>query len=246
MKKYFIFAIILLSAVILTHGVWAATACVDSDGGVNSLNYNVKGTVVLGGDIGTEIDDSCLTATTLSENYCGSDASRYSTYYNCPNGCSNGACQANATPTTVNHLPVGYFDEVTNAVAYGWAVDPDVPGTPISVDLYLDGTANTGGVLLTRLTANSSSPDVTRVYPTYTGNHRFVYTIPARYADGRSHTLYAYGIDSANGPNFLLNRSPKTFTIVAPTSTAPISTTAKINRLANALNALQKLIDNWR
>ncbi|MCX6718450.1 MAG: FG-GAP-like repeat-containing protein [Candidatus Staskawiczbacteria bacterium] len=119
-----------------------------------------------------------------------------------------------------NRVPVGYIDGVMSTtyagwIAYGWTADPDVPNTSISVDIYIDGAIGTG-TFLSRVSANTASPDVTKVFPAYTGNHRFIYSIPAKYQDGKPHTIYIYGIDSAGGANFLLSNSPKTFTIGDP------------------------------
>ena len=71
-----------------------ALLCSDSDGGIN---YNQQGTTCLSGKIapsGDCVSDVCLNNVTLKEYYCGgpNNNSIKSVNYNCPNGCSNGAC----------------------------------------------------------------------------------------------------------------------------------------------------------
>ncbi|MCX6718055.1 MAG: IPT/TIG domain-containing protein [Candidatus Staskawiczbacteria bacterium] len=144
--------------------------------------------------------------------------------------------------TNVNQVPTGYLDGVINTtyagwVAYGWAVDPDAPSAPVTIYVYIDGNSTTG-TYLTQMPANVASPDVTAIYPMYTGNHRFVYPIPAKYADGKPHTLYVYAIDSAGGTNFLLVHSPTTFTI---NNTAPVSLNANNLLLASISDALSAM-----
>jgi hypothetical protein len=74
-----------------------ASSCTDSDGG---LNYYVKGTATNAD--GTYDTDYCSSLNGLNEAFCCSSAMEYSctpighsnvaSAYNCPNGCSNGAC----------------------------------------------------------------------------------------------------------------------------------------------------------
>jgi len=62
-----------------------ANNCTDSDGG---LNYYVRGIAT-----GTEtLEDFCVNSTKLSEAICNNDQREAFAQYNCPNGCSNGAC----------------------------------------------------------------------------------------------------------------------------------------------------------
>jgi hypothetical protein len=50
-------------------------------------------------------------------------------------------------------------------------------------------------------------------------NHGFNFNIPANLKDGKSHSIYAYAINSGAGSNKLLTNSPKTITCQAPTLT---------------------------
>ncbi len=63
--------------------------CVDSDGG---KIYTVQGTVQKG--VAVQVTDYCLDETQLREHYCSDNQFKALEvdYYNCPNGCSNGAC----------------------------------------------------------------------------------------------------------------------------------------------------------
>ncbi|MCD6477789.1 MAG: hypothetical protein J7K87_02180, partial [Candidatus Aenigmarchaeota archaeon] len=72
--------------------------CTDSDGGVN---YYVKGTTT---DIEGTASDYCEDGKTLVERYC---SGKYQTIvkYNCPYGCSNGACIKSPTTTTTTTIP---------------------------------------------------------------------------------------------------------------------------------------------
>ena len=96
--------------------------------------------------------------------------------------------------TVANTAPKGSVDAVAvqpGAVQIrGWALDPDTNAS-INVHVYVDGKLSRG------LQANTSRPDVDRVYGL--GNlHGFTAVIPV--SDGR-HTLCVYAIDSSGGTN---------------------------------------------
>jgi hypothetical protein len=66
----------------------AIRTCVDTDGG---LNFNVKGNTTTSGSP-TQVDN-CVAASRLQEFYCEPGTGMtFADYYDCPNGCSNGAC----------------------------------------------------------------------------------------------------------------------------------------------------------
>lgn len=72
--------------------------CTDSDGG---KDYYIKGTTTFGNTMGSGTStDICFNATYLSENYCGSDSMNHVEIYQCPNGCSDGACLTSPTTNT--------------------------------------------------------------------------------------------------------------------------------------------------
>ncbi len=109
-----------------------------------------------------------------------------------------------------NHAPTGVLDVANCDIIGGWAVDMDTPTTGILVDLYYDGPAGSGTFLAT-VPSNTLRTDVNAQFG-ITGNHGFTFSTPAVIKDTRSHTIYAYAIDSdpSHSLNFHLINSPKT------------------------------------
>jgi hypothetical protein len=110
------------------------------------------------------------------------------------------------------------------------------------VDVYIDGTTATG-TFLNEITANAPSPDVTAAYPAYTGNHRFIYTIPSKYQDGKQHTLYMYAIDPAGGTYPLLSGSPIAFTMIG-TPGVIITSVPKIGEIGVASGTVSGILSS--
>lgn len=107
----------------------------------------------------------------------------------------------------------GNVDEVTaQGVLRGWTYDTDRPDLSLAVHVYVDGPSNSGAPVFTGV-ANVSRPDVNSYYGGIMGVHGFELPIPARFRDGRQHTLYVYGIDAQGRYNPLLPGSPRTFTL---------------------------------
>jgi len=82
-------------------GGGATPNCTDSDGG---LNYYVKGTTsgisyVLN-NAQVNATDTCVNNNLLAEYSCGANNAVNYNEYTCPNGCSNGSCLNNTTPTS--------------------------------------------------------------------------------------------------------------------------------------------------
>jgi hypothetical protein len=128
-------------------------------------------------------------------------------------GTPNGGMSAEAQVLALmqpNTAPIGNLDDVTSSgVVSGWALDPDAPTSPISVHLYLDSPSGQSAFIgLT--SANVSRTDVNQVTG-YPGDHGFSFQLPSGILTG-NHTIYAYGIDSAGGPNPLLSGAPKAVT----------------------------------
>ncbi len=67
--------------------------CTDSDGG---KNYYVKGTATAGSQ---SLSDHCNDKYSLTEKFCSGNEIKWETY-NCPHGCSEGACMLNASINT--------------------------------------------------------------------------------------------------------------------------------------------------
>ena len=91
------------------------------------------------------------------------------------------------------HQPVGWLDRA-NAVGGkvgvgGWATDPDTPGTPLAVDVYVDGA------FVTRTTANQDRPDVAAAgYPRQSG-----FLTAVTIGQDGPHTVCAYALNAGAG-----------------------------------------------
>lgn len=122
-----------------------------------------------------------------------------------------------------NQKPVGYLDVADCSIIGGWAFDPNTPSDSISVHIY-DGGAGPGK-LITSVTADGSRPDVNSAYG-ISGNHGFTINTPSNLKDGKSHSIYAYGIDSSGDPNFSsdLSNSPQTLSCKLPVGDVVIKT----------------------
>jgi Kelch motif len=141
------------------------------------------------------------------------------------------------TPSTASgRTPVGYLDGIdANGIAWGWTYDPDVPSQNNTVQIYADGPAGSG-TLIGTLTANSPRSDVNSAF-SISGDHGFTFSIPANLKDGKQHQLYAYGIDLTGDANFLLNGSPKSFTLGSISPNSPTPTTKSTRPSTSTRNA---------
>lgn len=112
-----------------------------------------------------------------------------------------------------NHLPVGVIDTVsvsgTSLAISGWAFDPDTRD-PIGVHFYIDG----GWAGAT--TASNPRADVGAIYGAGP-NHGYSSQLTV---NGGSHSICAYAIDSAGGPNPAV--ACRSFTVDAPVNHTPI------------------------
>ncbi|MDQ3098166.1 MAG: hypothetical protein M3Q44_00260 [bacterium] len=105
-----------------------------------------------------------------------------------------------------NISPYGFLDKTNGDQISGWAVDGNEQNKSVDVHLYMDGPAGTGK-FLGIVNANLKSPDLG-----YPGNHRFSWTIPQQYRDGKTHNVYAHAIDTKDGKkNVILSGSPQYF-----------------------------------
>jgi hypothetical protein len=113
----------------------------------------------------------------------------------------------------VNHLPVGVIDSVsstgTDVTISGWAFDPDTTQS-IGVHFYVDG--RWAGATA----ATAPRADVGAVYG-LGDNHGYSATLTV---GAGAHTVCAYGIDSAGGPNPAI--ACRTFTVTAPVNRPPV------------------------
>src|SRR3989344_5367193 len=126
---------------------------------------------------------------------------------------------------TYNKPPYGYAGNVrANGEATGWAYDPDEPKTAISVHAYIDGKAGVG-TFIGSTKADKNRSDITEGETSY--NHWYSFSIPEEYKDGKTHTLYTYGIDAKGlsaKNNALLKNNPKTFKLVSIATLPPSCT----------------------
>ena len=95
---------------------------------------------------------------------------------------------------TVGARPVGHLDSIGAAPdgrirVAGWAFDPDLPASSITVAVHVDGRE------VTRFAANRARSDVNRVYG-ITGNHGFDTTFAAPPGD---HAVRVYAINVGGG-----------------------------------------------
>lgn len=103
--------------------------------------------------------------------------------------------------------PIGTIDGINPDGSYwGWAFDRNNTSPSVAVHFYVDQHAGNllkfeGGIGPT--TANFYRRDVNEFYK-ITGNHGYSFTMPWYLRDGRTHTLYAYGIDTNGGSNQLI------------------------------------------
>jgi hypothetical protein len=115
-----------------------------------------------------------------------------------------------ATVKVTNHAPIGALDAVMSTEGRisvrGWALDPDTSAS-LAVHVYVDGKA------VQALTANSSRPDVGRLYGKG-DNHGFSGTVNAL---AGTHQVCLYAIDASGGTNPRVGCKSVTVTNLAPT-----------------------------
>ncbi len=113
-------------------------------------------------------------------------------------------------PPPTNAAPKGYLDAASCDEIRGWAQDPDVPDKPISVHLYFDGAPGDPSAKAISVSAAVKRDDLCG--PLGSCEHGFSTALPRSLQDGKPHTIRAYAIDHADGPNPELQSSPKTIT----------------------------------
>lgn len=138
----------------------------------------------------------------------------------------------------------GTLDAVENSTCevLGWARDPTNP-TPIQVSLYKDGDI-TSGTLVSTFVANLLRTDL----PFSDQNHGFdqIFATSPLLADGKSHSLYAYGI-TATGTAGALNGNGKTIqcaSIGTKTMANVMDYGATGNGMTDDSNAIQAAIND--
>ncbi len=125
-----------------------------------------------------------------------------------------------------NTPPRGYLDSAACAAVAGWAQDQDAPTTAIDVDVYFNGAAGAAGAEGVRIVAGNARSDLCSAIGSC--NHGYSMPVPVGLLDGKSHSVYAYGIDSQGEANTLLTGSPKT--VECPNATPPLTARAGVKR----------------
>jgi outer membrane protein assembly factor BamB len=122
---------------------------------------------------------------------------------------------AQGLKTCPNQLPLGAFDEISDAVISGWSYDPDHTESSNTIQIFFDGPAGQGGTLIHSGPTDVFRPDVNSAHG-IAGTHGFEFTIRADYRDGQPHEVFIYGIDlDDSSKSTLLTGSPMSFTLGA-------------------------------
>ncbi len=109
--------------------------------------------------------------------------------------------------------PQGFVDAVRpDGQVCGWALDRDVTGRPLEVDVWIDGAPGVDGVHAGTARTGLSRPDVVDAIG-HPGDHGFCLALPAALRDGREHTLSAFAFEAGHPGNTVLNNSPFRFTL---------------------------------
>jgi hypothetical protein len=130
-----------------------------------------------------------------------------STYEFCSATCDPGG--VNPTPqTTCRDNGYGALTNLeSNGYVSGWAIDGDAPtyNETIQVIFYIDRTVNLN-------TAPDAGGQASLRRPPGSG-HGFSVVLPARYRDGKTHTIYGYTSDPCFGIRHFWQGSPRTFVL---------------------------------
>lgn len=82
----------------------------------------------------------------------------------------------------------------------GWACIFTDANVNVEVDVYVDGAAGAGGTFIGRTKANLYNSSQLQFDTCRSTNHGFAVSIPVRYLDGLTHTVYAYALDFYSRP----------------------------------------------
>lgn len=99
---------------------------------------------------------------------------------------------ANEKPIVNDHRPEGVVDRNDCSIVGGWSLDQDNKSVSTEVHLYIDGTGYNLGK------TSGSRPDVNSAKGA-TGNHGFTWVVPAKYRDGKIHTVDVFAINVNSG-----------------------------------------------
>lgn len=147
-------------------------------------------------------------------NTCGGSAHRDHMHFTLSANGADGLTSWYTGAGATGSKPFGHLDSLavvpsTQSIrATGWTIDPDVPSTPLTIHVYVDGVY-AGGQL-----ANRNRPDVGAVHPAAGPNHGFDISIPTL---AGSHEVCTYALNNtAGGGNTLLGGSCRTVVAYQP------------------------------
>ncbi len=120
----------------------------------------------------------------------------------------NGTFEQLQALARTNQAPTGWLDSVACTGISGWAQDPDAPATSIDAHVYLGGPAGDPAAVGFPLHASARRDDLCTALGSC--EHGFSMRVPLSFFDGQDHPVYAYGIDTAGGPNPQLRGAPQT------------------------------------
>jgi hypothetical protein len=119
------------------------------------------------------------------------------------------------SPSTSNS-PIGVLHLLDCQTASGWALDEDNSAASIDIHFYYDAFDSQHFLGSTK--ADKSWPGICSYHslsqPPCTDNHKYIFNIPSTIKDGKSHQIYAFGLNASGtgGTNAPLTGSPKTLT----------------------------------
>lgn len=132
----------------------------------------------------------------------------------CYDGSVGPVTQSATVTVLANAAPIGWLDSAScSMVAAGWACDSSNYNQALTINVYRDGQAGAGGVLIGTYTANASRPDVaSSCGGTSLHGYNGASAASVGISDGVAHNIYAYAVDTPAGTNTLLSGNPKSIT----------------------------------
>jgi hypothetical protein len=150
----------------------------------------------------------------------------------------------NQADTAKAAAPIGHFDGFVtdgfmDGIVSGWALRTDLTHSTseshIIVHVYVDGPAGKGELVRAGV-ASVRRVDVNQVTG-YAGDHGFQVDMPAKFKDGKSHSVYVYAIGGTGSSNALLPGSPKNFRTATSTTRHPTGSLVLYEGVVYYMNA---------
>jgi hypothetical protein len=192
-------------------------SCTDTDGG---LNYNEKGTVTSNG---VTYSDMCNPSNAFNqgERICGSDGSMKLIYYNCPNGCEDGACKNSGSNVTVTSPNGGETFTKGSNIVVNWT-SQGVSNVFVEAQYYnSNGTLDSSNPINGDLINGGTECRVTDFIPASNGTFTITGGNTGKcglLSESTRIKILVLGADSAGAP--VGDESNNYFSIVAPSPAA--------------------------